>query len=176
VSFGQLEKGPDGKIYMANVYDTDFPNITFDSLNRYIGVINFPDSIGLSCNFEPYSIYLGGRRSFYNLPVHPNYELGPVVGSICDSLTSEIEIEQSGTNFNYYIDNEKVLHIKFCNPTIVKYTIQIFDANGKLTFFKGESKNKLSEEQIHCENLGTGIYFIRLEINENIYAFKIFVK
>jgi len=48
-------------------------------------VIHNPDEPGLACNMEQHGIALD--RYFSNsLPNHPNYHLGPVDGSVCDSL------------------------------------------------------------------------------------------
>lgn len=65
--------------------------------NENLGVINLPDSPGLACNFQPWSFYLGGKRTYWGLPNNPDYELGPVTGSICDTLTGINYIEQKRT-------------------------------------------------------------------------------
>jgi len=61
-----------------------------------LSVINSPDSLGVACNFQPYSFNLGGKRSYFGLPNNPNYDMPPDSGSICDTLSSvgisEIEI------------------------------------------------------------------------------------
>lgn len=54
--FGQLQLGPDGKIYIAKNY--------LDSLS----VINRPDNPGTSCNFVDNAIYLQYGKSTYGLP------------------------------------------------------------------------------------------------------------
>lgn len=101
VMFGQLQLAPDNKIYMANAFDPGFPfNTTYDSLNMYIGVINNPDSAGLQCNFAPYSVYLGGHRSFFGLPNMLNYNLGSLTGSPCDTLTGVNTLNTNTTQLN----------------------------------------------------------------------------
>jgi hypothetical protein len=69
-----LELGPDGKIYCRNL------NGAY-CMHR----INHPEREGVDCdveqnamNFEPYA--------FTNLPHFPNFRLGPVDGSPCDTL------------------------------------------------------------------------------------------
>ncbi len=51
-----LQRGPDNKIYVA------FADYS------YIGIINFPDSGGISCDFIQNGIYLKGRKCQYGLP------------------------------------------------------------------------------------------------------------
>jgi hypothetical protein len=72
--FDIAQLAPDGKIYIGTGNSTD-----------KLHVIHSPDSAGLACNIEQHGIAL--PRYFSNsLPNHPNYHLGPVDGSVCDSL------------------------------------------------------------------------------------------
>lgn len=72
--FDIAQLAPDGKIYIGTGNSTD-----------KLHVIHSPDSAGLACNIEQHGIAL--PRYFANsLPNHPNYHLGPVDGSVCDSL------------------------------------------------------------------------------------------
>lgn len=72
--FGIAQLAPDGKIYIATGNGTDV-----------LHVVHLPDSAGKKCDMEPHGITLP-RLFFNSLPNHPNYHLGPVDGSACDSL------------------------------------------------------------------------------------------
>ncbi|MBE7510779.1 MAG: hypothetical protein HS118_11435 [Bacteroidia bacterium] len=54
----------------------------------YLGVVNNPNVKGLGCNFNNFGFYLGGKRSYWGLPNNPDYELGALAGSGCDTLTN----------------------------------------------------------------------------------------
>ncbi|MGI8893713.1 MAG: hypothetical protein ACR2GN_09685, partial [Bacteroidia bacterium] len=82
---GQHLLGPGGKIYIANS-STSWSSNVYNVQNMNLSVINSPDSLGAACNFQPYSFYLGGRRSFGGLPNIPDYVLGPVEGSCLTSV------------------------------------------------------------------------------------------
>lgn len=72
--FSNMQLAPDGKIYIGTGNGT-----------QVLHVIHNPDEPGLACNMEQHGIDL--ERYFSNsLPNHPNYHLGPVDGSVCDSL------------------------------------------------------------------------------------------
>ncbi len=72
--FDIAQLAPDGKIYIGTGNGT-----------LHLHVINYPDSTGLACGMVQHWIAL--PRYFMNsLPNHPNYHLGPVDGSVCDSL------------------------------------------------------------------------------------------
>jgi len=72
--FDIAQLAPDGKIYIGT------GNSTFK-----LHVINEPDQPGLACDMVQHGITL---PTYYvnSLPNHPNYFLGPVDGSVCDSL------------------------------------------------------------------------------------------
>ncbi len=63
-SFGALQTGPDGKIYVARV-------------GSYLDVINNPNAAGTACEYQLEAINLGDRYSTYGLPniVTSSYEI-----------------------------------------------------------------------------------------------------
>ncbi len=72
--FDMAQLAPDGKIYIS----------TGNSTLR-MHVIHEPDQPGLACNMEQHGVVLP-RYYVNSLPNHPNYHLGAVAGSVCDSL------------------------------------------------------------------------------------------
>ena len=173
VSFGQLQRGPDNKLYMTscNPYFTS----TFDSLNMYIGVINEPDSIGLACNFAPYSVYLGGRRSFYSLPNMPNYNLGTLVGSPCDTLTSIHSIPETKQGFEIIpnpVNSDFRISLSGNVEAENYFELRIFNMNGKLVY---QDKRYIVGEKINCLEFSSGLYAITLTRNGRMW-FNKFIK
>lgn len=69
--FSQL--GPDGRIYAAS------------SPTFHLHQVNFPNRKGAACDFRQHSINLTVYND-YTIPNFPNYRLGPVDGSSCDTL------------------------------------------------------------------------------------------
>ncbi len=72
LNFYSSQLGPDGKIYIAS------NNTTY-----FMAVINNPDEAGAQCNFQnmvQVPSFIGG------LPHYPNYRLGVLPGSACDTL------------------------------------------------------------------------------------------
>lgn len=66
---------PDGKIY-----------ITTSSLADFLPYINFPDKKGKACKFIFPGLKLPKGNGGGSLPNFPNYRLGPIDGSACDTL------------------------------------------------------------------------------------------
>ena len=78
--FDIAQLAPDGKIYISTANGTD-----------KLHVIHAPDSAGLACDMEQHGIQL--PVYFLNsLPNHPNYHLGPIDGSVCDSLGINVQV------------------------------------------------------------------------------------
>lgn len=72
--FDIAQLAPDGKIYIGT------GNSTFK-----LHVINHPDLPGFACDMVQHGVTLP-TYNMNSLPNHPNYFLGPVDGSVCDSL------------------------------------------------------------------------------------------
>lgn len=81
--FDIAQLAPDGRVYIGTGNGT-----------LRLHVIHDPDEPGLACNMEQHGIEL--PRYFSNsLPNHPNYHLGPVDGSICDSLGINASVSEA---------------------------------------------------------------------------------
>lgn len=74
VGLGFFELAPDGKIYQTAGY-------------CYLHVIHQPDLPGLQCNYIQNDITLPLNYSVLIWPNNPNFNLGPLTGSPCDTLT-----------------------------------------------------------------------------------------
>lgn len=72
--FFQAQLAPDGKIYLNS-----------PSGVKVLSVINQPDEAGTDVDVAQHSIPLPNNNAF-TLANHPNYRLGPVDGSVCDTL------------------------------------------------------------------------------------------
>jgi hypothetical protein len=73
-TFYMLRLAPDGKIYSSATNGT-----------RYLHVIHNPDEAGTDCRYQQHGIQLLKYNDF-SLPNFPNYRLGPLDGSPCDTL------------------------------------------------------------------------------------------
>ena len=118
--------GPDGKIYLS----------TWGG-NRSLHVIEYPDSLGASCNFNQHSYGLPhnniGNTTVPNLP---NYRLGRLVGSACDTLTNltytpqppkgGVRVMPNPNNGNFIVSYEL--------PQNTSGKLEIFDINGRAVY------------------------------------------
>ena len=80
--FHLLEETPNGKI-ICNT-----PNGT-----RFLHLINEPDSLGVASDVQQHYIHLNTFNA-RSIPNYPNFRLGPVDGSVCDTLGIDVGIAE----------------------------------------------------------------------------------
>ncbi|MFM7054242.1 MAG: T9SS type A sorting domain-containing protein [Bacteroidota bacterium] len=177
---GLIKLAPDGKIYMSNAWNNGvqfnypYQDTMFNYVNMNLSVINEPDQPGLACNFQPYSFYLGGKRSYYGLPNNPDYELGPLIGSPCDTLTGtgeSLEFESltiAPNPFSEYF----IVNIPYeSEPSII---ISVYDLHGREIIREtGEVHTNVFHKRISLKEFSKGVYAIRIFDGKKLFAGKI---
>ena len=172
---GNLKLGPDNKIYWTcgwnswGVFPYPYQDTMYHTENMNLSVINDPDVLGQGCNFSLFSFYLGGKRTYWGLPNNPDYELGALWGSACDSLTNGLnEPEESElTIYPNPFKDEIAIHSLY--PITEALTIQ--DELGKIVFKERFTENKT----FNLSFLPAGIYFFSIETEGKVFKEK-FVK
>src|SRR5262249_8227740 len=109
-SGGEVRLAIDDKIYWANAWDDGnwnfpYPDSAYYLWNMNLGVVNNPNNLGSSCNFQRFSFYLGGKRTYWGLPNNPNYDMLALGGSPCDTLGYPNTIQllsEDPTRFNIF--------------------------------------------------------------------------
>jgi hypothetical protein len=168
---GQHLLGPDGKIYIANCKPGNMSPGIFNVENMNLSVINSPDSLGLACDFQPYSFYLGGRRSFYGLPNIPDYSLLAVEGGCV------VSVEEVGISKNDFVlfpnpaNDELNIAVKSSHE---KISVKVFNILGEEVL----SSAFTNQINIDISSFTAGIYLVKLcnEKNEFVYAEKIIIQ
>lgn len=163
-SFENMQIGPDGKIYMTTVWAT-----------HYLHRINYADSIGVACDMQQHLISLPTYNG-NTIPNFVNYSLGPVIGSVCDSLGLGIQ-ESELHNFNFSIQPnpiaDKILNCKYKLPRNKRGVIEIFDITGRSIF--SESLPPWSTEQHYHLKISAGMYTVKLTSTKQQSVRKIIV-
>ncbi|TAH40857.1 MAG: T9SS type A sorting domain-containing protein [Bacteroidetes bacterium] len=169
VQYGHMLLGADDKIYVSKGNGSGPNSNTVYTQN--IDVILNPDVIGPGCNYQSNYLYLNGGRTTYGLPNMVNYNLGPVVGSICDSLTTGLS-QQSLRENGFVI-----------SPNPVKDWINIYwkgeGLNGKnyhVSLLSMQGKPVLEKEMLVGENsfsvsgIVPGIYMLRVRTERGVFV------
>ncbi|MBR9919922.1 MAG: T9SS type A sorting domain-containing protein [Bacteroidetes bacterium] len=157
-TFFMMQLAPDNKIYIAG-------NNSVNTLH----VIHNPDEPGLACNMEKMGIDLP-TFNWYSLPSFPNYRLGALAGSPCDTLGLSVDATEE-------IDHHPRMVTISPNPTNGVINIQCSvplpeDAKWVLYDYQGREVFRASKSQIEAEidlqHLADGIYFWKI-LAENDY-------
>ncbi len=124
-SFMCMYSAANGKIY-----------ITTGNGTQHVHEMNYPDSLGLGCDVQQHAINLNSYY-FRAVPNHPNYYLGPLIGSPCDTLphvglqTHEEQVQNFKLSPNPSNGNIKIIYLLPQNQSGI---FEVYDLNGKLVF------------------------------------------
>jgi hypothetical protein len=136
-------------------------------INKYLSVINNPNEEGLDCDFDTLSISLGGNSVVFGLPNMPNYNLGALAGSECDTLGTAIQEEQLPlkNEFTIYPNPAKIFFSIKLNATHQEpFTLMIDDVLGRNVLYLSKA---MSDVQIDVSMLRTGIYMVHIKSKGN---------
>lgn len=152
--FFNSQIGPDNKIYLSTFGTTP-----------YIHVINLPDLLGQACNFRQHSLQL----SNYNqaIPNFPNYNLGALTGSVCDTLTAVNSISKTFSISVYPNPAKDCFTINYDFQTLNKVEFILYNSLGEPVLRKillGDLKTLV----INSENLPNGIYYYHISYHETV--------
>jgi Secretion system C-terminal sorting domain len=134
--------------------------------NENLSVINNPDSAYPACNFTPYSFNLGGARTYYGLPNNPNFALGAMEGTPCDTLSTSVREIKS------YKNNQLNIFPNPCyNNCQIQYkpaksmgNIEISNMEGKVIFKEESIPVTLLQYgyEVNTSAFAKGVYFVSL--------------
>lgn len=96
---GPMALAPDHKIYIATTTGT-----------YWMHTIEYPDSLGAACWFKEGSLHLPSPNT-RSVPSYPNFRLGPIDGSICDSLGID-NIPLARWRYEKNSTNELTIHFR----------------------------------------------------------------
>ena len=146
---------PDNKIYV---------NCT--NAETVMHVINKPDLLGTACDVQQHAIDLGCYNAF-TIPNYPNFRLGKMAGSPCDTIVSGLAGPVPEVGSAYTISpnpTSGILHIT--NLSGVKNTgkeiqITITSTTGRLVYSTVLTDSVISQS-IELPPMENGIYFVQM--------------
>jgi hypothetical protein len=179
---GAVRLAPDNKIYITRYYNWGSPYYPYpDSVRNYINenlsVINYPDSIGSACSYNPFSFYLGGKRTYHGLPNNPNYSLGPVFGSTCDTIfnTTDAPIKDDTSILISPNPCSNYITVNFNNKKENSTNIRIYNSSGECVYYLNHFNAINGMKQINVTDFAKGLYLINVETSKGSYVKK-FIK
>lgn len=175
IGIGSISKAPDDKLYVAAAFENYYPyqDTSYNVYNTNLSVINQPDSLGLACDFQPFSFYLGGARTYYGLPNNPDYELGAWVGSPCDTLTVSLSpnpgdpspSEERGAWMQAWFNQEwNMIHVNASKLKGKSGVLRLFDVEGRVVYEKKIDviSGGYFTTEIGMNGIAAGVYIISI--------------
>jgi hypothetical protein len=150
--FFAFQLAPDGKLYLSCA-----------NAVSYMHVIDHPNEQGTACGIRQHGITLPA----YNvsaMPYFPNYRLGALPGSPCDTISSVQEIGAAAPLFKVYptLAQQYIVVERESGDAAAPTGIRITDGYGRLQY-TGELSNYQAFERIEVANWPAGVYFVVLE-------------
>jgi hypothetical protein len=158
--FDIAQLAPDGKIYIATGNST-----------LHLHVINLPDSAGLACDLVQHGVPLPAFN-YNSLPNHPNYFLGALPGSPCDTLTSITTEPSLSHQLKVFPNPNSGLFTLGFNAQKDVGVLEIFDVNGRKIY-----EDKVAQwsqfKKVDITNMPSGIYYCRISRADGLASVKI---
>jgi len=156
-SFNFQKLAPDGRIYIAT-----------GNGNYVAGAIHYPDSAGLSCQVE--LRYLNYFTQFGTsginitvFPNYPNYNLGPLTGSGCDTLTGISYFENSLTVLSIFPNSASAYFTAtYKLPQNKTGKLELFDIVGNLVYSASLSQWSSVHRVELNDAIADGIYICKI--------------
>ena len=152
-AFFQMRLAPDNKIYMS----------CFGGTSVHLHRINAPNQKGSNCNFILRNIELINKHSGI-LPYFPNFKLGPVIGSSCDSLY-KVSIEDDIRIGPNPVQDELTIYFLRDFTFTLALQFELYSTDGKLILNK-PLINTFRNHPIDLRGVPEGVYVYRLSFEE----------
>lgn len=146
---GNMLLAPDGKIYIGGA----------DTISY--SIIHQPDSLGLACGFELGGLTFPLAYPSYYFPYWPNYRLGALEGSGCDTIASSavVPLHRAASLQVYPNPSRGPATVAYELPTGMEAELRVVDALGRVVRAQQGITGKGS---LALEALPSGIYLVCL--------------
>ena len=141
MTFSGAQLGPDGRIYIHSA-----------GSSRYLHVIQYPNKAGLACEVRQHAIKLPAW-TFRTIPNFPNYRLGPLDGSPCDTLGLD---NHPLAGFRWEADT--------LNPLLVEFTDNSFYEPTDWSWDFGDGGSSSLKDPLH-KYVDSGTYTVCLTVS-----------
>ena len=182
-SMGNMKLAPDNRIYITAADESasiPYPDSLFTTINNNLSVINYPDSLGAACDFQPFSFNLGTGRTYFGLPNNPDYELGAWVGSPCDTLSVGVQHPEPTETLQpflqaWYNHEWDMIHVNASKLQGKKGVLRLVDIEGRIVFEKPAEvvSGGYFTTEIYTHEISDGVYVVHLVTDRETWSFKV---
>ncbi len=168
LEMGQHLLGPDDKIYINKTAGFSGNNSdTYET--HHVDVILFPDILGTGCSYSSSYFDLGAGRMMQGLPTMVNFNLGPILGSVCDSLSNGIQEGEIGDKSIQLYPNPFNKEVSIRSLYSFGFLLRLYNELGELMYSEKVNGN----ETIDFSFLPSGNYFIEAIFEKSVLRKKL---
>ena len=180
---GSVKRWLDNKIYISIADSTAshhpyFLNNAYTTTNTHLAVINNPDLPFPLCNYSKTGLYLNGARTYGALPNNPDYDLGALVGSPCDTLATGLQLHNNATTNDWLIypnpANDFIYVFNTGQPVFGNYQFTLTNVNAQV-IYQRETTNPNELQTIATQNLPNGIYVLQITGENKMQSKKVVI-
>jgi hypothetical protein len=168
-AFSNSQLAPDGRIYFATGNGT-----------KYYHVIERPDELRDSCRVRQHGLKL--KAYSLGIPYYPNYRLGALAGSLCDTLPKQVgigEVEGNATALRVYpMPAQTEVTIDYAELPWSRYhnvRLEITDALGR-TVYNELLPQYSAYQKVDVSGFAAGSYMVVLRSSEGVVSSERLVK
>ena len=152
-TFYLAQLAPDNRIYISCANSTLV-------LNR----IDFPDSVGLSCQVCQHCTTLPALND-YSIPNMPNYHLGPLDFSICDTITASVSPADKKNHFELFPNPAcNKVYISSSKNNLPEH-FSIYNIIGERVPVNSSAINNGEYIEVDLSSIAPGIYIVEMMVN-----------
>ena len=158
--FFLMKLGPDGRIYITN-----------SSGARYMGVIENPDSPGVTCKVKQHSLELP-TSAHWAIPTHPVFRLGKIEGSPCDTIAITAARLETTPAMRFTVSPNPAsgaVQLRYELPPGRESTWQLFDLYGRQVVELSLERDSQGKEVL-LAGLPAGLYVYRVMMDGGVVA------
>lgn len=163
-SFNHAQLGPDGRIYVGSM-----------STTYYFAVINDPNKAGSFCLFQD---TIRAASVLTSLPSYPNYRLGALDNSLCDTLGLSVIDQQKEKNITVYPNPASewvTLDYGFMDWSKGEVALQIINSLGQVVM-EQQLPAYSAYRKLDVSHLANGLYKVTLNRKGQVINSATFVK
>jgi hypothetical protein len=138
--------------------------------------INSPNIRGVNCDFTLGYLHTDSQNHFFRgaLPNYPNFRLGVLKGSLCDTIREAPPEVATDDLFIYPNPTKEFLVISY--KLLVNAKIQVYDVLGREILPLNTTYTGIYHATIDVSNLAKGMYFLKVTNTNGIVKTGKFIK
>lgn len=146
--------------------------VNTDSTYRTLDRIKNPNLAGVACNLVLFTDTIQSVPTFISPSNFANFRLGPVDGSVCDTLgiNSTEQIEKQAADISVYPNpTNGILNIRLLNTSLQNPQVFIFNSQGAKVY-EAQYSSVLHTLNLNSLGFSSGLFWVRVSNGNEVFV------